>query len=216
MERNLVELWKQRSAFISATVKEVASLDEAFAYVLDLCRDAPHHEDLMAPVVACAEDSPCAAAAAGATAPGKPNALAAPGFPPAQSEALRKGCEERGLVFVDKNLREYAAGLEVGVAWSLAALADTGSCILNSTNEDERLATMLPETCVLLVPQSKILSGSNEAAPLLRRLMEGDKPSFIAYVGGPSRTADIERVLTLGVHGPLYLHAVLIPDEALA
>ncbi|MEG1610686.1 MAG: hypothetical protein RR317_05840, partial [Bilophila sp.] len=132
MEQNVVELWKQRSEFISAKVKEVASLDEAFQYILDLCRDAPHHEDLMAATAPCtpgADTPPCVAAATGATAPGKPNALAAPGLPPEQAEALRKGCEERGLLFVDKNLRDYTDGLEVGVAWSLAALADTGSCI---------------------------------------------------------------------------------------
>ena len=49
-------------------------------------------------------------------------------------------------------------------------------------------------------------------AEVLQKFFGKAEPEFLAFISGPSRTADIERVLTLGVHGPLYLHAVLIND----
>lgn len=101
MEQTPAELWKQRSIAIAATVKEVASVDEALQYALELCQAAEPHEQLM-----------------GAEPERKGNILAAPGLPAEQAEILRKGCEEKGLVFVEGGLREYAGGMEVGVAWA--------------------------------------------------------------------------------------------------
>ncbi|MEI3478079.1 MAG: hypothetical protein V8Q84_02015 [Bilophila sp.] len=49
MEQTSAELWKQRSVAISATVKEVASVDEALQYALELCQSAEPHEQLMGP-----------------------------------------------------------------------------------------------------------------------------------------------------------------------
>ena len=193
MEQTPAELWKQRSIAIAATVKEVASVDEALQYALELCQAAEPHEQLM-----------------GAEPERKGNILAAPGLPAEQAEILRKGCEEKGLVFVEGGLREYAGGMEVGVAWAACGLADTGTCVVESTNEDIRLATMLPETSVLLIRRSTILPGNENGAEVLQKFF--GKAEFLAFISGPSRTADIERVLTLGVHGPLYLHAVLIND----
>ena len=184
MEQTPAELWKQRSIAIAATVKEVASVDEALQYALELCQAAEPHEQLM-----------------GAEPERKGNILAAPGLPAEQAEILRKGCEEKGLVFV-----------EVGVAWAACGLADTGTCVVESTNEDIRLATMLPETSVLLIRRSTILPGNENGAEVLQKFFGKAEPEFLAFISGPSRTADIERVLTLGVHGPLYLHAVLIND----
>ena len=100
--------------------------------------------------------------------------------------------------------------MEVGVAWAACGLADTGTCVVESTNEDIRLATMLPETSVLLIRRSTILPGNENGAEVLQKFFGKAEPEFLAFISGPSRTADIERVLTLGVHGPLYLHAVLI------
>ena len=147
MEQTPAELWKQRSIAIAATVKEVASVDEALQYALELCQAAEPHEQLM-----------------GAEPERKGNILAAPGLPAEQAEILRKGCEEKGLVFVEGGLREYAGGMEVGVAWAACGLADTGTCVVESTNEDIRLATMLPETSVLLIRRSTILPGNENGA----------------------------------------------------
>ena len=181
MEQTPAELWKQRSIAIAATVKEVASVDEALQYALELCQAAEPHEQLM-----------------GAEPERKGNILAAPGLPAEQAEILRKGCEEKGLVFVEGGLREYAGGMEVGVAWAACGLADTGTCVVESTNEDIRRSTILP--------------GNENGAEVLQKFFGKAEPEFLAFISGPSRTADIERVLTLGVHGPLYLHAVLIND----
>ncbi|MFR7887357.1 MAG: hypothetical protein ACLU4B_02570 [Bilophila wadsworthia] len=86
--------------------KEVESVDEALQYALELCQAAEPHEQLM-----------------GAEPERKGNILAAPGLPAEQAEILRKGCEEKGLVFVEGGLREYAGGMEVGVAWAACGLA---------------------------------------------------------------------------------------------
>lgn len=56
------------------------------------------------------------------------------------------------------------------------------------------------------------LRGNENGAEVLQKFFGKAEPEFLAFISGPSRTADIERVLTLGVHGPLYLHAVLIND----
>ncbi len=194
MNQNIVELWKERSVAISATVKEVNSVEEALHYCLELCASVQPHEELMGPES------------------GTGNTLAAPCFPADQADLLREGCAARGLRFVDRDLRSRAGGIEVGVAWALAGLADTGTCVVQSTDEDVRLATMLPETGVILLRRSQILPSLEDSAELLHRLFSGDDSAFVAFISGPSRTADIERVLTLGVHGPLALHAVLIND----
>ena len=194
VNQDIVALWKERSVTISATVKEVDSVEEALNYCLELCASASPHEELMGPES------------------GTGNTLAAPGFPADQTRLLQEGCAARGLRFVNGDLRSRAGGIEVGVAWALAGLADTGTCVVQSTDEDVRLATMLPETGVILLRRSQILPSLEDSAELLHELFSGDGSSFVAFISGPSRTADIERVLTLGVHGPLALHAVLIND----
>jgi L-lactate dehydrogenase complex protein LldG len=65
---------------------------------------------------------------------------------------------------------------------------------------------------IILVKKSSLLARLEDSAELLRDLLTRGGASYTAYITGPSRTADIERVGALGVHGPLELHIVLLED----
>ena len=103
-----------------------------------------------------------------------------------------------------------AAGLAVGVVHAAKGIAQTGTCIVVADDEALRLDTMLPEVSVILLNSADILPDLPSAAPFLREQQTQGRASYVSFITGPSRTADIERVSAIGVHGPLELHIVLI------
>lgn len=120
--------------------------------------------------------------------------------------ALRAaGCE-----VIEDNFRRAAPTAAAGVTGACFALADTGTVVLESTAEAVRLSTTLPERHFVLLDPRKVLPDGEAAVPQLRQLHRQRPRSFHAYITGPSRTADIERVLTIGVHGPRELHVLLV------
>jgi L-lactate utilization protein LutC len=92
-----------------------------------------------------------------------------------------------------------------GVSRAIYALADTGSVVLAASPEEPRAASLLPDVHVTLVPEDVILAGLEE----LFAAVGDDLPSSLAIVTGPSRSADIEQKLTVGVHGPGEVHVVI-------
>lgn len=133
---------------------------------------------------------------------------------PAFSSGIRleldKLLREAGCEVADQTLRQAASMADAGVTGANFALADTGSVVLESTDEAVRLATTLPERHFVLLDPEKILADGFAAIPYLRRFREKSPRNYLAYISGPSRTADIERVLTIGVHGPKELHILLL------
>jgi len=103
-----------------------------------------------------------------------------------------------------------ASGLAVGVARAAKGIAQTGTCVVVADDEALRLETMLPEVSVILLNCADILPDLPSAAPFLRAEQTQGRASYVSFITGPSRTADIERVSAIGVHGPLELHIVLI------
>jgi len=128
----------------------------------------------------------------------------------ANYEPLKKAFEEKGYKVVNNNLRHYVAGIDMGIAIAQKGIAQSGTCMVNANNEDTRLATMICELSVLVLKKSQIMPTVVSMADVLREEMSHNPTNFISFVSGPSRTADIERVGALGVHGPLEMHIVLL------
>ncbi len=103
-----------------------------------------------------------------------------------------------------------SGGRAVGVVRAAKGIAQTGTCIVVTDDESVRLDTMLPEVSVILLNRADILPDLPSAAPFLRAEQTQGRASYVSFITGPSRTADIERVSAIGVHGPLELHIVLI------
>jgi L-lactate dehydrogenase complex protein LldG len=86
-------------------------------------------------------------------------------------------------------------------------LADTGSVVLAASPDEPRSRHLLPEVHVSVLSEQRILPGLAE----LFAAVGSDLPSALAIVTGPSRSADIEQRLVIGVHGPREVHVVLVP-----
>ena len=103
--------------------------------------------------------------------------------------------------------RDAIAACELGVTSAQAAIAETGTLVLDAGAERHRLASLLPRVHVALVPVELLVLDLDAAFAVFATR---GVPSAITLVTGPSRTADIELTLVVGVHGPQALHVVLI------
>jgi len=95
------------------------------------------------------------------------------------------------------------------VSEALYALADPGSVVLAASPEEPRARSLLPEVHITTVTEDRVLPGLDE----LFAAVGAQMPSNLAIVSGPSRSADIEQVLALGVHGPREEHVVILPPD---
>lgn len=101
--------------------------------------------------------------------------------------------------------------VRVGITGALGGLADTGSLIVTSGRQRARAASLLPETHIALLPNDRLYPTMQAffAAPAAQKLT-GDSSNLV-FITGPSRTADIEMIITRGVHGPKRLYVILLP-----
>jgi L-lactate dehydrogenase complex protein LldG len=97
----------------------------------------------------------------------------------------------------------------VGITGTYCAIAETGTLMLLSGANNSMKNSLLPETHIALVSASRIQRCMEEGWDLLRR-EHGPLPRQVAFVSGPSRTADIEMTLVIGIHGPYRVHVILI------
>lgn len=96
----------------------------------------------------------------------------------------------------------------VGIVAGRAGVAETGSVLLADDALAPRLLGMLVDVCIIVLPRESIVNDLDEAGALIVE-MDRRGHRYLSLVTGPSRTADIERVLTIGVQGPKALHVVV-------
>lgn len=101
-----------------------------------------------------------------------------------------------GLIFDVK--REVSALAKVGISQLDWAIANTGTLVQDAAPIDQRLVSTLPLIHIAIVRSDRLVPDLTAALSKIRP----DKTNYISFITGPSRTADIERVLTIGVHGP--------------
>ncbi len=139
--------------------------------------------------------------------------IAAFGWDDAELRLINEACEKDGLALITSNIRNHAAEPFTALTPAQWAAAETGTILVDSADEDLRLATMLGEIHVAVLYEDNIATDMMALTGPMKELMASG-PGYLACISGASRTADIERVLTIGVHGPVQLHMVILPGGA--
>lgn len=117
------------------------------------------------------------------------------------------GVEEARLTEAGIRLaRSGDTNVKAGITGATSAIAETGTLVVPSGKGQPLSASLLPEIHIAVIKSSQILQTLEEAM----QLGEIKSAASIALISGPSRTADIEMTLTIGVHGPRELHVFIL------
>lgn len=139
--------------------------------------------------------------------------VACPGMGEKERNMMSDLCRSTNLDFLDQDLRSKASAIDICLTWADYGIADTGTLMMASDSEDIRIATMLAKVHMAMLPVSKIRADTSAIENELDDILKKDHPSYTAFITGASRTADIERVLAIGVHGPVEHHLLLIRED---
>ena len=108
--------------------------------------------------------------------------------------------------------RRAARGSDrIGVTGAFAGIAETGSVMLLSGPESPTTLNFLPEDHIVVLRESRIVPHPEDAWALLRE-ERGSMPRTVNLICGPSKTGDVELVITEGAHGPRRLHVVVVRE----
>ena len=145
-----------------------------------------------------------AAIAAQLAASGKRSFVAPAGLP---ADWMASGFDwkiDRGLTSAEI---EQAEGV---VTAAFCAVADSGTIVLHhSLTEGRRVLTLLPDWHLCILRASQVVETLPEYFDRCPQ-----PPTLVTWISGPSATADIEMTRIKGVHGPRFLHVILVRDQA--
>lgn len=207
VSQELVNSFRTKAEIVNAVVEELPNMNAALDYIITLCeKKAPCEMLIDEP------DTPKGPLGPNKVPTRMQKIIAAPALDDQNFDVLKAACEEKGFLCLKSGMRKYLAGIDVGVSPAKVGVAASGTCMVDSNSEDDRLASMISEINVLLLKKSDIYPDLPAIADILRKQMNELPGTFTTLITGPSRTADIERVAAVGVHGPLELYIILLED----
>ncbi len=107
-----------------------------------------------------------------------------------------------------RNTHLGLSDVKIGLTSAMGALSDTGSLIVQCGIGRSRLASLLPPVHIAVLKKEQLVPSM--AHFIQTNPNAAKETSNLVFITGPSRTADIEQTLTLGVHGPKELHIILV------
>jgi len=115
-----------------------------------------------------------------------------------------------------RTLREKFIQASVGISGANAAIAETGTVMIVTNEGNADLTVTLPQVHIAVFGMDKVVASLDDATAILRMLARsatGQRMSaYVNWVTGPSRSADIEQSLTIGMHGPREMHCVVLDN----
>jgi len=101
---------------------------------------------------------------------------------------------------------------EVGITMCEALIARNGSVMVSNQNAAGRRLSIYPHHHIVIARTGQLVMDLKDAFKLIKQKYGSQIPSMISTITGPSRTADIEKTLVLGAHGPKELFVFLVDD----
>ena len=135
--------------------------------------------------------------------------------------AVARALEQAGVAVIQPgasddaeraSYRERVAGCDLGIVEADAAIASTGTLAVVGSAASPNSLTLLPPANLIMVSADRMRP--DLAAAVAAIGAETFTSKRVALITGPSRTADIEKMIVVGVHGPKQLYALAIwPNE---
>ena len=117
------------------------------------------------------------------------------------------------ITWIDPDDRAALLECDAGLTGAQAGIAETGTLVLRSREERHRLVSLVPPVHVAVLRASRILGGLEEAFEFAAADGPAALSRAVTLITGPSRTADIELTLVVGVHGPKELHVIVLEEN---
>ncbi|WP_114778389.1 LutC/YkgG family protein [Botryobacter ruber] len=124
---------------------------------------------------------------------------------------LQKILYHAGIDFLHDE-ENFIADAEAGLTTCEALITRTGSILISSANSSGRRLNIYPAMHIVVATASQLVPDIKDGLQLVRERHKDNFPSMLSLVSGPSRTADIEKTLVQGAHGPKQLVLFLIDD----
>ena len=120
---------------------------------------------------------------------------------------------QQNLQTIDVSTYPDLPSCEVAITTCEYLVARTGTIVLSTVQQSGRTASVYAPIHICVAYSSQLVNDVKDALQLMKEKYRNNFPSFTTFASGPSRTADIEKTLVTGVHGPKEVFCFLIDNN---